>query len=232
MAVFANHGPAMRLVVKICGLKSEAMLDAAIDAGADMVGLVHFARSPRNLELARIGGLVAHAAGRAETCVLMVDPEPELLVAVAALGADWLQLHGSESAGATEAARAISGLKVMKALPVGGPADLEAIGHYATVADRLLLDARPPEDAGRPGGLGRVFDWSLLNAIDRAVPFMLAGGLTPDNVGDAIRQVRPFGVDVSSGVESAPGEKDAGKIRAFVAAARAAEGAEYEASEA
>lgn len=222
----------MRIIVKICGLKTDVMVDAAIGAGADMVGFVHFAKSPRHLGLDTIGSLIAHVGGRAETCVLLVDPAPELLQAVAALGADWLQLHGMESAGAVDEARVISDMRVMKALPLAGPGDLERIGRYAGAADRLLFDARPPAGADRPGGLGRAFDWGLLAAIDRSVPFMLAGGLTAHNVGDGIRAARPFGVDVSTGVERAPGVKDAGMIEAFVTAVRTAEAAEREATEA
>lgn len=213
----------MSLVVKICGLKDESALDVAIAAGADMVGFVHFAKSPRHLPLARIGELVAHTDGRAETVVLLVDPDPELVEAVAALRPDWLQLHGAESVETVEATRAISGLKVMKALPVGAPGDLDRIGRYGSVADRIMLDAKPPKGADRPGGLGQTFDWSILDAIDPNVPFMLAGGLNPENIGAAMARVRPFGVDVSSGVESAPGVKDLKKIRAFIAAARVAE---------
>ncbi|MEX0627399.1 MAG: phosphoribosylanthranilate isomerase [Cucumibacter sp.] len=213
----------MSLVVKICGLKDESALDAAIAAGADMVGFVHFAKSPRHLPLGRIGELVAYADGRAETVALLVDPDPELVEAVAALRPDWLQLHGAESIETVEATRAISGRKVMKALPVERASDLVAIGAYFGVADRIMLDAKPPPGAERPGGLGRAFDWTILDAIDPNVPFMLAGGLNPENIGAAMARVRPFGVDVSSGVESAPGVKDPEKIKAFIAAARAAE---------
>jgi len=219
----------MSLVIKICGLSTEPTLEAALQAGADMVGFAHFAGSPRHLSLDRIGALIEAVADRAETCVFVVDPGPDLLDAVAALGPDWLQLHGGESPAAVEAAKSRSGLRIMKVLPVAARGDLDAIGAYLPVADRIMLDARPPDGADRPGGLGRPFDWTLLAAIDRSVPFMLAGGLTPDNVGDAIRRVRPFGVDVSSGVESAPGDKDANKIRAFVGAARAADASVSEA---
>jgi phosphoribosylanthranilate isomerase len=222
----------MGIVVKICGLKTQAALDVALAAGADMVGLVHFAESPRHLEFDAIAALIAHVDGRAETCVLLVDPAPKAIEAAAETGADWLQLHGREDLEAVREARAASRLRVMKALPVAEAGDLEAVAEYAAVADRLLLDARPPAGAGRPGGLGRAFDWSVLAAIDRPRPFMLAGGLTAGNVGAGIQATRPFGVDVSSGVESAPGIKDAGMIEAFVAAVRTAEAAERETTEA
>ncbi len=220
----------MGVVVKICGLKTPATVDAAV--GADMVGFVHFAESPRHLAFDAIASLIAHAGGRAETCVLLVDPGPEAIEAAAETGADWLQLHGRESAEAVRAARAATGLRVMKALPIATQADLGTVAEYAAVADRLLLDARPPAGAGRPGGLGRAFDWSVLAEIDRRRPFMLAGGLTAENVGAGIQATRPFGVDVSSGVEVAPGVKDAAMIEAFVAAVRTAESAEQETTEA
>ena len=215
----------MGLIVKICGLKDEAALNAALDAGADMVGFVHFPKSPRHLPLPRIGELVRAVAGRAETVVLLVDPDNATLEQVAALGPGWLQLHGSETPAAVTAAKNIAGprTRVMKALPVGGQADLRAIPLYAGIADRIMLDARPPRGAERPGGLGKSFDWSILDGGAANVPFMLAGGLTPTNVGGAIARLGPFGVDVSSGVESAPGVKDVRLIKAFIEAARAAD---------
>lgn len=222
----------MGIAVKICGLQTEPTIDAAIGAGAAMVGFVHFAESPRHLGFDAIASLISYVHGRAETCVLLVDPTPETVGAAAETGADWLQLHGRESADVVRAARAATGLRVMKALPIATQADLDAVADYAAAADRLLLDARPPAGAGRPGGLGRAFDWSLLAAIDRPIPFMLAGGLTAENVGAGIEATRPFGVDVSSGVERAPGVKDAGMIEAFVAAVRTAESAERETTEA
>lgn len=215
----------MSVIVKICGLKSEAVLEAALAAGADIVGFAHFAKSPRHLDLERIGALVAATAGRAETCVFLVDPDDALVVAAAATGTDWLQLHGAETPERVAAVKAMTGCRVIKVLPVAEAGDIDAVGAYARVADRIMLDAKPPEGADRPGGLGRPFDWSVLAVIDPGLEFMLAGGLTPDNVADAVTRVGPFAVDVSSGVERAPGEKDADKIRAFVAAARAAGGA-------
>ncbi len=215
----------MGLIVKICGLKDEAALNAALDAGADMVGFVHFPKSPRHLPLQRIGELIRTTEGRAETVVLLVDPGPETIEKVAAQKPGWLQLHGSETPAAVAAAKKIAGpgFRAMKALPVGGEADLRAIPLYAGIADRIMLDARPPRSAERPGGLGKSFDWSILDGGAANVPFMLAGGLNPANVGGAIARLRPFGVDVSSGVESAPGVKDVGLIRAFIEAARAAD---------
>jgi phosphoribosylanthranilate isomerase len=210
------------LTIKICGIKTEAILDAAIDAGADMVGFVHFARSPRHLELDDIGELISLARGRAETCVLLVNPDNTLVAQVAALGPDWIQLHGPETPHRVEAIRDEAGIAILKACHIGSAEDVAAVSAFADCADRLLLEAKPPKDADRPGGLGRSFDWSLLKALDPEVAFMLSGGLTPDTVAEAVRQVRPFGLDVSSGVESRPGEKDAGLIASFIANARAA----------
>jgi phosphoribosylanthranilate isomerase len=211
------------VVVKICGIRTLPILETAIDAGADMVGFMHFPRSPRHVDIDTLGSLISAARGRAETAVVLVNPDNTLVAQVAALGPDWLQLHGPESPRRVEAIRAEAGLTVIKALPIGGAEDVAAVAGYADIADRLLLDAKPPKQAERPGGHGIVFDWTLLGALDPGVSFMLSGGLTPDNVGEAVRTVRPFGVDVSSGVETAPGEKDAGLVRAFIAAARAAQ---------
>ena len=210
------------LIIKICGIKTEKLLDAAIDAGADIVGFVHFPRSPRHLELDPIGELISMARGRVETCVLLVNPDNTLVAQVAALGPDWIQLHGPETPHRVEAIRREAGLNIMKVLPIGAVEDLAAAPSFAQVADRLLFDAKPPKHADRPGGLGVAFDWDLLKTLDPALPFMLSGGLTPDNVADAVRRVKPMGIDASSGLESAPGVKDAGLIRAFIDKARGA----------
>jgi len=211
------------VTIKICGIKTRDILEAAITGGADMVGFVHFARSPRHLDIDGVAELISAARGRVETCVLLVNPDNSTVMEIASLSPDWLQLHGPESPHRVEAIRQESGLAVMKALPIGGPEDVKAIAAYVDVADRLLLDAKPPKGADRPGGLGASFDWSLLKALDPAIGFMLSGGLTPDNVEAAIRAARPMGVDVSSGIESAPGVKDAKLIAAFIAAARQAD---------
>ena len=209
------------LVIKICGIKTPDLLEAAVEAGADMVGFVHFPRSPRHVDIDTLAQLISEARGRVETSVLLVNPDNTLVAQVAALGPDWIQLHGLETPHRVETIRNEAGVAILKAVPIGSPEDVAAIDGYADIADRMLLDAKPPKHADRPGGLGVVFDWTLLKGLDPALPFMLSGGLTPDNVGEAVRQVKPFGVDVSSGVETAPGQKDAGLIRAFIAAARA-----------
>ena len=210
------------LIIKICGIKTEAILDASIDAGADMVGFMHFPRSPRHLELDPIGELISLARGRAETCVVLVNPDNTLVAQVAALGPDWIQLHGPETPHRVETIREEAGIAILKVCHIGGPEDVAAVAAFADCADRLMFEAKPPKDATRPGGLGLTFDWSLLKALDPELGFMLSGGLTPENVADAIKAVRPMGVDVSSGVESAPGVKDAARIRAFITNARSA----------
>jgi phosphoribosylanthranilate isomerase len=210
------------LIIKICGIKTEAILDAAIEAGADMVGFMHFPRSPRHLELDPIGELISLARGRVETCVVLVNPDNTLVAQVAALGPDWIQLHGPETPHRVEAIRDEAGIAILKACSIGSGEDVAAVASFAECADRLLLDTKAPKDATRPGGTGQTFDWSLLKALDPALSFMLSGGLTPDNVATAIAAVRPLGVDVSSGVETAPGVKDAKLVRAFIERARAA----------
>ena len=209
------------LIIKICGIKTEAILDAAIEAGADMVGFMHFSRSPRHLELDPIGELISLARGRVETCVVLVNPDNTLVAQVAALGPDWIQLHGPETPHRVEAIRDEAGIAILKVCSIGNADDVAAVAAYTECADRILLDAKAPKDASRPGGLGTPFDWGLLKALDPELSFMLSGGLTPDNVAAAITATRPMGVDVSSGVESAPGVKDAKLVRAFIANVRA-----------
>lgn len=213
-------------LVKICGLKTSDTLDAALEAGADMVGFVFFPPSPRNISFAQARALESRVAGRARKVALSVDADDALLEhIVAALKPDMLQLHGKETPERVAAIRESFGLPVMKALAVETRDDLRAVSDYTHVADRLLFDARPPRDATRPGGLGRPFDWHLLQDLDLSIPFMLSGGLDASNVAEAVRITRPPGVDVSSGVESAPGVKDPDKIRAFIRAARASRAA-------
>jgi phosphoribosylanthranilate isomerase len=219
-----NAVPSHSLVVKICGLKTAEAVDAALAAGADMVGLVSFPASPRHVDATTAAALADRARGRAEIVLLTVDADDAALAGlVSAIRPDWLQLHGKESPERVSAVRRRFGLAVMKALGVREAGDLAVVPGFAAVADRLLFDAKPPRDATRPGGNGLSFDWRLLAALDPAVPFMLSGGLGPETVAEAVRLVRPFGVDVSSGVERAPGEKDVDLIGAFVRAARAAE---------
>lgn len=207
--------------VKICGLSGEETLDAALDAGADLVGFVHFLKSPRHVSLDKGRRLSQRARGRAERVVLLVDPDDTLLAAaVEALDPDWIQLHGGESPQRIAEIRARTGRPVMKAFGVAAAHDLVALPDYAAVADRLLLDAKPPLGADLPGGNGRSFDWDILKGVVLTSGTMLSGGLDADNVEEALARTGLAAVDVSSGVEVRPGEKDPAKIVAFVAAAR------------
>lgn len=209
--------------IKICGLTDPAAVDAAIAAGADMIGLVFFPPSPRNLSLDAGAVLAERARGRAGIVALTVNAEPALLDRIAeTVRPTLLQFHGKESPETVAATRTRLGLPVMKAIGVATADDLEPVAAYRDIADHILLDAKPPRDATRPGGNGAAFDWSLLAALDRGLPFMLSGGLTPENVSDAVTVVRPWAVDVSSGVESAPGQKDVSRMSAFVASVRRA----------
>ncbi|HVT54519.1 MAG TPA: phosphoribosylanthranilate isomerase [Xanthobacteraceae bacterium] len=211
------------LEVKICGIKDLGAMNAALSAGADLVGLVFFPPSPRAVTPLGGADLAAAARGRAMVTALVVDADDVLLRDIMArVNPDLLQLHGSETPERVKAIRACFGKPVAKAISVSSAADLNGVAAYETVADRILYDAKPPKDADRPGGHGLVFDWNLLSAASRKKPMMLSGGLTPENVADAIRIVRPDGVDVSSGVEDTPGVKSVTKIKLFVENARAA----------
>lgn len=207
--------------IKICGLSTPETLDAALGAGADWVGFVRFARSPRHVELEAARVLSRQAKGRAGRVVLLVDPDDAALAAaIEAIAPDLIQLHGRESPERVAEIRTSTGLPVMKALGIAGAADLAAIPAYAAVADRLLLDAKAPPGAALPGGNGVSFDWSLLAGADLPAGLMLSGGLGPENVAEALARTGLRAVDVSSGVESAPGIKDPARIAAFVTAAR------------
>jgi phosphoribosylanthranilate isomerase len=213
----------MSLIVKICGLSTPAALDAALEAGADMVGFVFFPPSPRNISFEVARSLGARVRGRAKKVALTVDADDAAFEAIVrALQPDVLQLHGKELPARVWALKKNFGLPVIKAIALEVKSDLSAVETYATLADFLLFDARPPREATRPGGLGKSFDWRLLEHVEPGAPFLISGGLNADNVADALHITRAPGVDVSSGVERAPGEKDLDKIRAFVRAAREA----------
>ncbi|MGB7121508.1 MAG: phosphoribosylanthranilate isomerase [Bradyrhizobium sp.] len=214
----------MSLIVKICGLSTRETLDVALDSGADMVGFVFFPPSPRHLSLAIARDLGQAVERRAAKVALTVDADDATLAGIVdALQPDLLQLHGHETAARLRDIKRKFALPVMKALPVETVADLAALPGYVDVADRILFDARAPKEATRPGGLGAVFDWHVLENLDLKLPFMVSGGLHAGNVAEAIRVTGAGGVDVSSGVESVPGRKDPGMIRAFIRAARATE---------
>jgi phosphoribosylanthranilate isomerase len=214
----------MSLIVKICGLSTRETLDVALDACADMVGFVFFPPSPRHLSLETARDLGRQAKGRAVKVALTVDADDATLAnIVEALQPDILQLHGRETVARLRDIKQNFGLQVMKVIAVETAADLALLPGYAAVADRILFDAHAPKGATRPGGLGAVFDWHVLENLDLKLPFMVSGGLNAGNVAEAVRATRAGGVDVSSGVESLPGVKDPEMIRAFIRAARAVE---------
>ena len=195
-----------------------------MEAGADMAGFVLFPASPRYVSPPRAAELAALARGRTEICALIVDFDDQAIgEIVETLKPDWLQLHGTESIARTKAVRRHFGVKVMKAVGIREKADLSLAYSFADCADRLLLDAKPPAGADRPGGHGMSFAWRLLADFDPKGGFLLSGGLNADNVGAALAASHAIGVDVSSGVESEPGNKSVEKIHAFVCAARQAE---------
>ncbi len=208
--------------VKICGLRDAASLQAAVDAGAAYVGLVFFPKSPRNVSIEEATMLAQAVPPGVAKVALVVDVDDTLLDQITAkVPLDILQLHGHETPERVAEIRARYGLPVMKAVGVADESDLAALDVYAQVADQLLVDAKPPKDAVLPGGNGLSFDWRLIAGRRWPVPWMLAGGLTPDTVGEAIALTGAAQVDVSSGVEAAPGVKDAALIAAFCAAAQA-----------
>jgi len=208
---------------KICGIKDAGGLDAALVGGARFIGLVFFPKSPRHLSFEAAASLAARARGRAEIVAVTVDADDGLLSAIAeAVRPDWVQLHGRESAERVEVAKRFVGRGVIKAISVAEASDFEAVSRFELVADMLMFDAKAPPGATLPGGNGAAFDWALLSGRKINRPWMLSGGLSPDNVGQAIALSGADLVDVSSGVEAAPGVKDPERIAAFLAAAKAA----------
>lgn len=206
--------------VKICGLRSPADVAAVASTGAAYAGFVFFPKSPRHVTLDQARAAAWAAPPGLAKVALVVDAEDAFLDAiVASVPIDMLQLHGRETPGRVAALRARFGLPVMKAVGIAGPGDLAGLNDMFVAADQILIDAKPPKGADLPGGNGATFDWALLSGRRWPKPWMLAGGLTPDNVAGAVRVTGARQVDVSSGVESAPGVKDHALIRAFVAAA-------------
>jgi phosphoribosylanthranilate isomerase len=206
--------------VKICGVRTPAIVNTAAEAGADYVGLVLFANSPRHVEVEEARVLAAIGKGRVGAVAVLVDPDDALIdEVVERVRPDLLQLHGSETPDRVAAIRARAGLPVMKAVAIAGPGDVAEASAYAS-ADHILFDAKAGPSAALPGGNGVAFDWLALKGF--AAPFALSGGLTPETVGEAIRATGAALVDVSSGVERAPGEKDAELVREFILAAKSA----------
>ena len=212
----------MTPAVKICGPTEPAGVAAAVEAGARYVGFVFFPKSPRRAAAALAAALAATVPLGVAKVGLFVNPDDALLQEVLArVPLDIIQLHGQETPARVAQIRQLAGLPVMKAVGVAEPRDLDALWDYGLVADMLLIDAKPPKNAALPGGNGLAFDWRLLAGRQILKPWLLAGGLTPDNVSQALRLTRAQGVDVSSGVESAPGVKDPELIRKFIARATA-----------
>lgn len=209
------------VAVKICGLTGPQDVVAAADAGARYVGFVFFPKSPRNVSVQQAKALAAEVPFGVAKVALTVNADDALLDEITQnVAIDILQLHGSESVERVAQIKARTGLPVMKAIGISDADDLQKIVDYGRVADMLLVDAKPPKNADLPGGNGLAFDWRLLAGRKWAVPWMLAGGLTPDNVQQAIQLTGARQVDVSSGMESAPGVKDPAKVAAFVSAAQ------------
>lgn len=214
----------MKTEVKICGLKTAEAVERAVALGASHTGFIFFPKSPRNIEPDDAGRLADRIRGKAKVVAVTVNADnDELDEIVSALNPDILQFHGSESPERLLTVKAMYGLPVMKALSVREAADLEKIDAYIGIADRFLFDAKPPVGSDLPGGNGVSFDWTLLDALDGGVDYMLSGGLNANNIGDALAQTRARAIDISSGVESAPGVKDLKLMESFFNAVRQAE---------
>lgn len=214
----------MALDIKICGLKTPETIAAALDGGASHIGFIFFAKSPRYLAPELAGDLRLAARGQADAVAVTVDADNAFLdEIVLAMSPDMLQLHGRETPERVAAIRARYSLPVMKAFSISEPGDLDRIAAYRDAADRFLLDAKPPKGSELPGGNGVTFDWRILTALDADIDYMLSGGLNAANIGEALRLANPPGIDISSGVESAPGVKDVGLIRDFFGAVQEAQ---------
>lgn len=213
----------MSLDIKICGLSTQAALDAVIDGGATHAGFIFFPPSPRNVDVKDAALLRERARGRAKAVAVTVDADDATLDAIVrTMAPDMIQFHGAEPPARLAEARARYGLPVIKALAIAEAEDLRKIEPFVGVADRLLLDAKPPRGSRLPGGNGVSFDWTILAALDPGIDYMLSGGLNAGNIGDALAIANPPAIDISSGVERAPGVKDVALIEAFFRAVRAA----------
>ncbi len=210
-------------LIKICGIKDSEMLSQVIKAGADYVGFNHFPKSPRYVEISKIAELIKSTPKNVKSVVLLVDPDVKTLASIVSLKPDFIQFHGNESAAWISKTFSNIDQPLMKALPIGSKADLEDIRPFNGLVEHILLDAKPPKSATRPGGLGETFDWTLLRGLGKNQKYFLSGGLNISNVEQAIDQIRPFGVDVASGVESSPGIKDVKLITKFVAKVKQAD---------
>ena len=213
----------MALDIKICGLKTDEAMAAALAGGASHVGFSFFAKSPRYVEPAQAGRLRQAAIGKAKAVAVTVDADHAFLdEIVETMRPDMLQLHGAETPARVAEVKARYGLPVMKVFSVSEAADLERIKPFVGIADRFMFDAKPPKGSQLPGGNGVAFDWRILAGLDAGIDYMLSGGLNAANIGDALRSANPPAIDISSGVESAPGVKDPALIEQFFRAVRAA----------
>lgn len=209
--------------IKICGLKTEEAVAAALNSGASHIGFIFFPKSPRNIDAAEAGRLRQAARGKAHSVAVTVDAsEADLDRIVSTMQPDILQLHGKETPDRVAAVKARYGLPVMKAFAISTAADLDKVAPYKNIADRFLFDAKPPAGSQLPGGNGVSFDWNILTGFDE-VDYLLSGGINAANIGEAISLAAPPGLDISSGVESAPGVKEPALISAFFAALRQAQ---------
>lgn len=219
----SSESEPVAIKVKICGVRTPAIIETAAEAGADYVGFVLFPRSPRHVEIEEARVLAAIARGKAGTIAVLVDPDDALIDEVAdRVRPDWLQLHGREAPERVASIKARTGFQVIKAIGVMNAGDAAAAAAYAGAADMVLFDAKPAPAAASPGGAGVSFDWDLLRGLTFDRPFGLSGGLNAANVSEAVRITGAALVDVSSGVESAPGVKDASLVSDFIRAAKAA----------
>lgn len=211
---------------KICGIKTSEALEAAISGGARWIGLVLYEKSPRNMPLETAAALADQARGRAAIVVLLVDPSNDRLAEVVRdVEPQFIQLHGQESPDRVAEIRRTYGTRIIKAVGVHNETDVRnALAYYkpGAIADLILFDAKPPQNAERTGGHGVAFDWQILSAVPVGMPYLLAGGLTPDNVREAVLMTGAPAVDVSSGVETAPGEKSTELIGGFLQAVKTA----------
>ncbi|NQZ13456.1 MAG: phosphoribosylanthranilate isomerase [Alphaproteobacteria bacterium] len=210
--------------IKICGLSTPESVTAAIENGATHVGFVFFEKSPRHIDIETASYLASYVPDYVQTVGLFVNPDDDLLKQVIDnVRIDLIQLHGDESSERVQEIKETYGKAIMKALPVDSPADLEIVDTYTDHIDYFLFDAKPdPTLTDLPGGNGLSFDWMILEGFNAPKPYFLAGGLTPENVETAITKIKPYGVDVSSGVESTPGVKDTAKIASFLRCTKSA----------
>jgi phosphoribosylanthranilate isomerase len=214
----------MTLSIKICGLKTPEAVDRAVELGATHLGFIFFEKSPRNIHVEEAARLADRVRGKAKIVAVTVDADNEELDdIIQTLNPDILQFHGHESPGHLLTIKSIYGLDVMKALSISQSDDLRKAEAYIGIADRFLFDAKAPKGSDLPGGNGVAFDWTIMNALDEQIDYMLSGGLNKDNVGKALAMTRATGLDVSSGVESSPGVKDLGMMDVFFESVRKAE---------